>query len=240
VSSSRTRWGAASVLVALGWLVTPQPVPVYDGVGAPDEPYRYVSPPAGAKSTPAPTSAAASTPVSAGASTNGLSLTSAETGPQVALFLPAAALGAPSGTIAVAVRPSAPARQPADGTIDGNVYTLTATDPAGPVALTSKAALATIYLRATTAEQPGPAMEHRSGEGQPWQAIKTSRGGADVYVSSLPATGQYALVFRRAAAGGSAGGGAPVLPLVLGGAVVLLGAVVVVVRVRSRSAPPAG
>ena len=94
--SSRTRWAAASVLVALGWFVTPQPVPVYDGVGAPDEPYRYVSAPAGVKSTPAPTSAAASTPVSAGASTNGLSLTSAETGPQVALFLPAAALGAPS------------------------------------------------------------------------------------------------------------------------------------------------
>ncbi len=36
------------------------------------------------------------------------------------------------------------------------MYTLTATDPAGPVALTSKAALATIYLRATTAKQPGP------------------------------------------------------------------------------------
>ena len=107
------------------------------------------------------------------------------------------------GTIAVAVRPAAPAQQSADGTIDGNVYTLTATDPAGPVALTSKAALATIYLRATTAKQPGPAMEHRSGEGQPWQAIKTSRGGADVYVSSLPATGQYACGDRTSREPGS-------------------------------------
>jgi len=232
VRSSLRRWGAASVLIALGWLLTSQAVPVYDGVAAPDEPYRYVRPPVGATRTPPPTSAVASTPVTGGASANGLSLTSAETGPQVALFLPAGALGAPSGTISVTVSPTAPADPPADGEIDGNVYTITVTDPAGPIALTPKAALATLYLRATTARQPGPVMEHRDAAGQPWQLLHTSRGGADVYVASLPSVGQYALVFLRATP--TSGGGVPVLPLVLGGAVVLLGAAIVVVRVRSR------
>jgi len=234
VRSSLRRWGAASVLITLGWLLTSQAVPVYDGVAAPDEPYRYVRPPVGAKRTPPPISVVASTPVTGGASADGLSLSSAETGPQVALFLPAGALGAPSGTISVTVDPTAPADPPAGGEIDGNVYTLTLTDPAGPVALTPKAALATLYLRATTARQPGPVMEHRDAAGRPWQLLQTSRGGADVYVSSLPAVGQYALVFLRATPT-SGRGGVPVLPLVLGGAVVLLGAAVVVVRVRSRA-----
>jgi len=77
-------------------------------------------------------------------------------------------------------------------------------------------------------------MEHRDAAGQRWQLLHTSRGGADVYVASLPYVGQYALVFLRATPT-SGRGGVPVLPLVLGGAVVLLGAAVVVVRVRSRA-----
>ena len=47
----------AAALLGLGWLLTPRTAPpLYDGVGFPDEPYRFVVAPAGApKTTKAPT-----------------------------------------------------------------------------------------------------------------------------------------------------------------------------------------
>lgn len=229
------RWGAAALLVTVGWLATPDPVAVYDGVGQPDEPYRYVSPPPGAPpARGAATSATATTPVAAGAGTDGLSVTTAEVGPQLAVFLPAGSFAAPGGTITVTVTPKAPADQPPGGRIDGNVYALGATDPAGPVTLTAKATLATIYLRATSGAQPGPVLERRESAGGPWTALKTSRGGADVYVAALPGLGDYALVFGPVTA--VTGSGTPVLPYLLGGVLAVLVAVVLVVRRRARVA----
>jgi len=66
---------AALAVVTLGWLASPSGVPVYDGVGAPDEPYKYV----GRSNAPA-ASISASTPVSSGVS-GSLSARSAESGP---------------------------------------------------------------------------------------------------------------------------------------------------------------
>ncbi len=230
MNPTRYRWGAAALIVTVGWLVTPQAVPVYDGIAQPDDPYRY------ATATVSAPAANASTAISNGASTNGLSISTSETGPQAALFLPMGAFAAPAGTVTVTIRPSAPTDQPSDGKLDGNVYTVQATDPSGPVTVTSKAALATIYLRATTARQPAPVMEHRAAAGQPWQPLHTSRGGADIYVASFPGTGQYALAFGTSPARSTSG--LPLLPLVLGGVVVLLGVVVVVIRLRSRRLRP--
>jgi len=81
VRSGSTRWLAGAVLVTVGWLASPNAVPVYDGIAAPDEPYRYVSPPSGASKTAPPTSVSTDTPVAHGANAQGLSLQTAETGP---------------------------------------------------------------------------------------------------------------------------------------------------------------
>ncbi len=230
--SAPHRWVAAALLVGAGWLLTPHAVPVYDGVGAPDEPYRYVSPPAGSKTTAAPTAGAAQSPVAQGRNTNGMSVQTAEQGPQASLFVPPRALASPGGTVEVRVVPQAPADAPKDATIDGNVYLFTLTDKAGPVTFTDQAALATLYLRSTTAVQPGPVMAYRGDASKPWQLLKTSRGGQDVYVSTFPGPGQYALAFVGTKAAATS---ASVLPVVLLGGGVLLVAVVVVVRLRAKA-----
>jgi hypothetical protein len=218
--------------VGAGWLASPQAVPVYDGVGAPDEPYRFVSRPASATATAAPTSALGQSPVRAGRSTNGLSIQTAEVGPQFSLYLPPKALAAAGGPVQVRAVPQAPAAQPTAARLDGNVYVVTLTGPAGPVALTDQAALATLYLRATTTRQPGPTMQFRSSASVPWKALQTSRGGQDVYVASFTGPGQYALAFAPPAK--SRGGGVPVLPVVLVGIFVVLAGIIVVIRLRAR------
>ncbi|MGB8650951.1 MAG: hypothetical protein WCD35_09840 [Mycobacteriales bacterium] len=228
---ARRRLAAGALLVGIGWVLSPQPVPVYDGIGTPDEPYRYVSAPAGAKPTAAATTARAQTPVQRGLNSNGLNVQTAEQGPQLSLFVPPGALRSPGRSQTVEAVPQAPTDQPAGARVDGNVYLVTVTDPAGPVTTTAQAALATIYLRATTAAQPGPVMEYRATTGQPWKEQKTARGGQDVYVASFVGPGQYALAFQ--VGHGSSGGGRSPLPFLLLGGVVLLVVVVVVIRLRA-------
>jgi hypothetical protein len=225
----RRRLLAALLLVAAGRLLSPDAVPVYDGIGAPDEPYRYVAPPAGAKATAPPTSARTTSPVAAGVSTNGMSLTTAESGPQFSLFLPPRAVATGGSTLVVAAEPVAPTDQPPGRRIDGNVYAVTLTGK-GLVTLTPQAALATLYLRSTTAKQPPPTMEHRAAPGQPWQALDTARGGQDVYVSDFRGPGQYALAFAVVTAHH-----ASKTPYVVAGAVVLLLVLLLVVRLRAGS-----
>jgi len=220
---------AAAGLVAVGWLVTPQPVPVYDGIGVPDEPYRYVARPQGATSTAGPTSAFGQTPVKGGVSTNGLSIATREVGPQFSLFLPPMAMAA-GGTVEVRAVPEAPTDQPPGASIDGNVYVVSISSKSGPVTLTAKAGLSSMYLRATTTRQPPPAMQFRAEASQPWKALATSRNGQDVYVASFPGPGQFALAFSKNTTKGSSP-----LPLVLLGASVLLVALVVVIRLRTPS-----
>lgn len=230
MTAASRRWLAGAALVAVGWLASPQAVPVYDGVAAPDEPYRYVKPPSGATSGAPPTKAVATTPVKNGLSDLGLSIASQEQGPQFSLYLPPMAMAA-KGTITVTATPSAPAEEPAGATIDGNVYSVQLTSTAGPVTLTDKAAIATLYLRSTTAKQPAPVLEYRAGAGAPWHVLKTSRGGADFYIARFEAPGDFAVAFLTGKK--SQGGGPSVLPIVGIGALVVLVAVVVVVRLRA-------
>jgi hypothetical protein len=90
------RWLAGALLVTVGFLVTPDAVPIYDGVGS-DEPYRYVG------RSPAPSAATLSAAVTSGRSA-ALQLKTGENGPQVlvlyrvtvtpgATLLPAASQG---------------------------------------------------------------------------------------------------------------------------------------------------
>src|SRR5881409_3272013 len=93
----RYRWGAVAVLLGLGALLSPAAVPLYDGVGFPDEPYRFV-PPRG--DNPAATTATVSLRVSGGVNSGGLLANSAELGPQVSVYAPPRAFQAPAGSTA--------------------------------------------------------------------------------------------------------------------------------------------
>jgi hypothetical protein len=232
VKSARRRWAAGVLLVTAGWFASPHAVPVYDGVGAPDEPYRYVAPPAGATRTAAATTAVGRSPVKDGRSAIGLSVLTAEMGPQFSLFLPPKGLAATGSTVTVQAVPVAPTDQPSPARIDGNVYAVTLTAPAGPVTLTDQAALATLAMRATTQKQPPPVMQYRADATSPWRALETARGGLDVYYASFVGAGQYALAFAPAA---QAGGGPPVLPMVLLGVLAVLVVAVVAIRLRART-----
>lgn len=228
----RRLWALGVLLVCLGWLVTPAAVPVYDGVGAPDEPYRFVTRPAGATATAPPSVGTGSTPVAGGTSVKGLIVTTAEQTAQISLFIPPQALAAAGGPIEVRESPQAVADEPPGRDIQGNVYLVTLTSSAGPVTTTAKIGIASLYLRAIDGSD-GWVMLHRVAHSDPWQALETSRGGTDSHVSSFKGAGEYALA--RATASGSTSGGVPLLAWLLGGGVALM--VLLVVAIRLRSAP---
>lgn len=226
---------AGACAVVLAWLVAPTGVPLYDGIGFPDEPYRYVDPPSGYQKTKPPTIADAQSPVANGTSTLLMLAASRENGPQVAVSLPSRSLAAPQATrVTLTATPEAPDTQPSGARIDGNVYRVAWTADRGPVTTTSRISVAYVLLRATTGKQPGPKMYHRASPDSPWSSISTTRVGRDIYQSPLAGAGDYALAFSLN--GGSGSGSGSILAIVAG-VVGFLIVVLVVVRFRRRGAP---
>jgi hypothetical protein len=234
---------AALAALALAWVVvTPKSVPLYDGIGAPDEAYRYVQPPSGTKPTKPPLPATADSDAGQGTNPHPFYVSSDEIGPQVLLFINRGALDAPSATgVRVTATPLAPDHQPTVGSIDGNVYRVAATALVGTTekgaikfGSGSQAADTTVTLRATTARQPGPSFVYRLTPAAKWRTINTVRVGNDIYRAQLANTGDYALAFGVAASGSGHGSAlAPVLEI--GGPVVaILVALIVVVRLTRR------
>ncbi|MCU1601168.1 MAG: hypothetical protein JWO22_1877 [Frankiales bacterium] len=234
VISARRRWLAGALLVGLGWLASPGAVPVYDGLQQPDEPYRYVAPPAGSAKTAPPTSTTTQTPLgTSGANAQALSVQTAEVGPQISVFFPQFSLLAAKGPITIVLKPEVPTAPPSGATVDGNMYTVSLTAPSGPVSLDKQyLSIATMYLRATDQKTPQPRMFYRPSAGSAWQPLGTSAGGLDIRVSNFLGPGDY-LLARLPADLPKKGGGVPVVPLVLLGVLVVLGAVVLVVRLRA-------
>lgn len=232
------RWVAVALTALVAaWVLAPAAVPIYDGIGNPDQPYRYVNPPAGYQKTPAATSAHAVVRVSGGVSQNGYA-NSQEVGPQVSVYFPTGALRAPSGaaTIAVGATPQAPAPPlPKDGQIVGNVYRITATagGKTADVVGTGHAA-PTLQMRAPNGKLT-PVFEHRTSSG--WQQVHTARIGFDIYQTALPALGDWALVQAKDAGSSSGGGGVNVGLLAGGIAVIVIAGVILLIRTsRTRRA----
>lgn len=234
------RAAVAVALLAGAWIASPAVVPIYDGPGQPDQPYRYVvAPPGDTKKTPDPTPATATMPIRNGVSTAGLAY-SAESGPQVRVYIPPGALQAPPGatSIRLTATPSAPQPPlPSDGEIVGNVYTITLTATGGDVTVTAKSAdqTPTLQLRAPTARQPGPVFERF--DGKKWTQSETIRAGQDIYQTAASQLGVWALVQLKA--GGSALGAAQLAMLVIGIAILVIVGIIMVVRMtRSGATPP--
>src|SRR5205823_5247307 len=145
-----------------------------------DEPYRYVQPPSNARTSKAPTSAKAIVPVHAGV-TGAQFANTQEQGPQLSLYLPGGAFHVSSSVTSVTVTavpaaPSPPLPLPKDGHLVGNVYRISATANGQSVAVVSSGRKEpSLQMRAPSAQQPGPVLEHRTTTG--WQQAKTIRVG---------------------------------------------------------------
>lgn len=233
MTRAATRWlvaGVGGLLVA--WSLAPAAVPVFDGIGQPDEPYRYVDPPATAKTTKSPTEATQQIAVRDGANV-GQYANSGEQGPQVSVYIAPGSLEVPSGTTSVTLTatPLAPAAPlPTDGTILTNVYRITAQADGQdvPISGSGKDAPA-VSMRAPTAKQPGPVFERRTADG--WERLPTFRAGTDIYqTSDVTKFGEFALV--EVDEQSSSGSGVNYLLLVGGVAVLLVAGVILVIRMR--------
>jgi len=211
---------------AIPWLASPSAVPVYDGVGQPDEPYRYV----GREKSPGPVTV---TVKALGDSSGPVQLQSDEKGPQVLVDLAAGAFRTTTDVVRLTSTPVAGEGQPApQGTIDGNVYRFTVSAGA---ALQPDVAQGFLFLRAAEMTTPDPVVVHRNGPADPWVKVKTTRTGRDILSAPFRALGDYAVVDLPGSKPLSSGGGLSTTRLLLlGGGVLVL--VVITVLVLRRSA----
>ncbi|MGH8859905.1 MAG: hypothetical protein ACRDVG_01505 [Jatrophihabitantaceae bacterium] len=195
------------IAFALAWLLPGRPVPIYDGVGAPDEPYRFVRAPSGdTVRTRPPTVAKVRLPMVDG-SVSDLDLATAEQGPQAEAVFLGTALTVPllpnrvtPVTATVVLAPLAPDSAVGGGPrIDGNIYRL-AWSADGPTVQYTNHGSDSLYLRATTGPPPPSYFIYRRGPNEPWRALPTDRTGVDVYSALIQGPGDYALIREPLAA----------------------------------------
>ena len=238
---------AALVLLGVGWSIAPRSaLPLYDGIGFPDEPYRFVQRPAGAQETKAPTVAHGTAAVTGGTS-GSLVAASAESAPQISLYIPKGKLAAPAGTAQIAVTgtPVQPLPTGHGQYLWSDVYTVTASPDS--TQLNAGGQQATITLRAASAQRPQPSIAYyESGR---WHLLPTFAQGQDIYIAELNRFGQFAvigknpLLISRLTTSKSSGGASAI------GLIVGIGAAAVVVvlfvlgrirRTRARAAEAEG
>jgi hypothetical protein len=240
VSRARTLVLVGLALLGGGWALTPgSALPLYDGVGFPDEPYRFVAPPAGAKHTKPPTTGRGQSAVRAGRNVTELKAASAEQAPQVSIDIPAGLIAAPKGTTQVTVVGSPAQALPtaAGQHLWSNVYDITAT----PVASIRSGALqASITMRAATAQRPEPQIAYYAG-GR-WTRVPTFAVGRDIYSAQLTRFGRFAVIGTvpldvSQLAGGKRGSNASTIGIVVGvGALVAVVALFLIGRRRRARA----
>ncbi len=218
------RWLLGALVVTVGFLVTPNAVPIYDGVGS-DDPYRYVG-----KSS-APTAVSLSAPVTAGSS-GALQLRSAENGPQVLVDLAAGAFRAAGTQVTLTATPLKADGTPPTGRFDGNLYRLEVTPGA---TLLPAASQGYLFLRAAVMTKPDPVLVHRTRPTDPWVAVTTVRAGRDILSTPLKALGDYAVVRLPGAKPLSSAGLSLVRVLLIGGGVLVLLTITVLVLRRPRT-----
>jgi hypothetical protein len=222
----------------------PHAPPLYDGVGFPDEPYRWVVPPRGEQRTRlVATEASMRLPVTGGANVEGRAQ-SDEKGPQILLTAFAGAFAVPAGASSITVRavPDAvPEVQPERGHVVSNLYVITAEAEGGPVTLARDYALL-LNLRAVRSTAQAVVVCRWTGTG--WQQLATDRIGVDIYAAWLDTIGPVALVqldpgvtpqpspLQRSSTDRAAGPGTEALWLALGAIVLVIAGSLLVLRRR--------
>ncbi|MDT4920974.1 MAG: hypothetical protein QOI15_1876 [Pseudonocardiales bacterium] len=238
---------AALLLLAVGWSVAPRSaLPLYDGIGFPDEPYRFVQRPTGAQETQPPTTARGSAAIKGGTS-DPLVAASAEVAPQLSVFIPKGRLTAPAGAPKITVTGAPVAAVPTGRGqyLWSNVYDVRIS-PAG-AALKTGGQQATITLRSASAQRPQPHIAYYAN-GR-WVLMPTFAQGQDIYIAELTTFGKFAvlggnpLLVTKVSSGKSGGSGGTTVGLFVG---IGVGVVVVVLfalgwlrRARARAEAPA-
>lgn len=184
-------------VLALGATVTirpPHAPPLYDGLGFPDEPYRWVTTPPGLEGAPrAPTPAAVTIGVTDGMS-DGSRAFSSEQGPQIAFAVRDGAFTVPAGATSIEVTASpeaAPAARPANGALVSNLYRLKAIADGKPVTLAPNATVI-INLRASQSTTQNVIIS--TWDGARWTQVATRQVGQEVYAAELPTLTPVAVV----------------------------------------------
>jgi hypothetical protein len=189
-------------LIALAVVVTSLlsgSLPLYDGIGFPDEPYRYVKPPTKAQVTAqGPTNAETLVAITQGTNQVVISFSSLEQGPQVALQVRSNAVSSPvlEGETKLKAAPMAPGSdQTPGGKIAGNFYRFSASNIKGqPTSFKAVPSdVSYVDLRLPQGFPAGATMYYRPLGGQ-WQSLNTDKIGNDIYQSVLIDFGDYGLV----------------------------------------------
>ena len=191
-------WTILLAVLAIGAVLAVRPLaapPLYDGLGFPDEPYRWVQPPAGAPKTPAATVAKAEAVVELDGTVPSLKGLSSEQGAQIAFEISSGDLVLPKGakkiTAQAVAGPNASVPPPV-GVIASNLYTLSvSTDVPGELALAAGKKVI-INIRADKASDD-PVVLQVFSEGS-WSQVATARVGTEIYAAELAELGQFALV----------------------------------------------
>ncbi len=222
------RWVAGALLVTVGWLASPDSVPVYDGVGT-DQPYRYVG------KSPAPSTATDTATVTGGVAEN-LQAKSDEVGPQVIVDLSQGAFSATTDKVTLTAAPFVADGTAPRGTFDGNAYHVTASDGA---TLMPDNVQGFLFVRAAVMTSPDPVVVHRTTSSDPWTEVKTVKSGRDVLATPFRALGDYAVIRLPGSKPiDQAGGLSGVRLAFLGGGVLLLIVITVLVLRRPRDEEP--
>ncbi|MDX6257952.1 MAG: hypothetical protein QOJ11_4286 [Frankiales bacterium] len=201
--SGRIRLLAASATLVAAWLAAPHAVPLYDGLGVPDEPYRYVKPPAGYQQTPPASSISSEMPAAGGTNTGGVLAQTKEQTSQAGVFIIPKALSGPATTktFKISITAEAPDGPTPQGAIDGNMYKIQLWADNSPTAtLTAAGKDSMPYIqRATSASITDAALLYRAPGGT-WTSIPDTRGGTDSFQGYFAGAGDYALVQTKAPA----------------------------------------
>lgn len=226
---------AALLVLGVGWAIAPHDaLPLYDGINFPDEPYRFVQPPPGTGHTAAPTTAHGTASVTGGSSGQVVAA-SAESAPQINLYIPKGKLTVSAGTAKVSIT-ATPVKNLPTGHgqyLWSDVYDVTAS-PAS-TQFNPHGQQATITLRAASAQRPQPNIAYY--DGTRWHLLPTFAQGRDIYIAELNRFGQFAVIGRSPLlasqiVGNSQGsGGSSPIGLIVG---IGAGVVVVVLFVLGR------
>ena len=164
--------------------------PLYDGVIV-EDPYKWLSPPAG---YPGGAQGASASGAVSGAQSPNMGVGTAEQPPQAQIFAGEGFLVMPPGTttIKVSIEPVQPAAQPADGLIAGNVYRFSLTNQSGGAITGDPTGGVTIVLRGP-ASLPTATIERFSGSA--WSPLQTDPAGApNMFTAVVTDFGDFSLV----------------------------------------------